>query len=90
MKLRHSGASFVVGFYIRRNKNTGPLRYSIIFGEKNTSYKDAQFSQYQIHGRKLDSCLVINSNNMNDNLGDQPHLEVKSIVWNKSFGACPI
>ena len=29
---------------------------------------------------------MINSNNMNDNLGDQPHLEVKSIVWNKSLG----
>lgn len=86
MKLRHSGTSFVVGFYIRRNKNTDPLRYSIIFGEKSTSYENVQFSQYQIHGCKLDSCLVINSNNMNNNLGDQPHLEVKSIVWNKSLG----
>lgn len=71
---------------IRRNKNTDPLRYSIIFGEKSTSYENVQFSQYQIHGCKLDSCLVINSNNMNNNLGDQPHLEVKSIVWNKSLG----
>ena len=82
MKLRHSGTSFVVGFYIKRNKNTGPLRYSIIFAEKNTSYENVRFSQYQINECNLDSCLVINSHDMNDNLGDQPHLEVKAISWN--------
>ena len=43
MKLRHSGTSFVVGFYIRRNKNTDPLRYSIIFGEKALHMKMSNF-----------------------------------------------
>lgn len=86
MNLRHKGQNFLIFLKIMRIKTDEPLKGGLIFCEKNWPDQSIKETSFMFKRKKYNNCILINSTKMEANLGDQPIIGVKDIVWNKDFG----
>lgn len=86
MSLLHSTDTFLISFEIKRNEENGPLTNSCNFCEWSWIAIPMNPKTLEIRKRKYKDCISVDIKQMDRNEGDQPHIGLKSVIWDKEKG----
>lgn len=86
MSLLHSTDTFLISFDIKRNEENGPLTNSCNFCEWSWIAIPMNPKTLEIRKRKYKDCISVDIKQMDRNEGDQPHIGLKSVIWDKEKG----
>lgn len=86
LSLIHFTDTFLIRFEIERIAKLGALRSSCNFCEWCWINKKIHVNAINIQGQCFKNCISMDIKKMERNKGDQPHIGLKSVIWDKEKG----
>lgn len=86
LSLIHFTDTFFIRFEIERIAILGALRSSCNFCEWSWINKKIHVNAINIQGQCFKNCISMDIKKMERNKGDQPHIGLKSVIWDKEKG----